>query len=179
MQNVKNRLKPKKKQFKQLVRTKSGNYQIASGYWTFTVTAPDAYGNRQLYGERTDGQRITFSPVADHSIEGREDLASVYTALEALQTKAAAVNAENKPGKGVKKAKKPDLNRILDSDDSDRSFGSSAHTASILREFLQKSERDSLNFFFDLSVFDHTEGIQLSGDTLPGILYIALFRRPQ
>lgn len=99
---------PKKKQFKQLVRTKSGNYHIASGYWTFTVTAPDAYGNRQLYGERTDGQRITFSPVADHSIEGREDLASVYTALEALQTKAAAVNVENKPGKGVKKAKNPD-----------------------------------------------------------------------
>ena len=99
---------PKKKQFKQLVRTKSGNYHIASGYWTFTVTAPDTYGNRQLYGERTDGQRITFSPVTDHSIEGREDLASVYTALEALQTKAAAVNAENKPGKGVKKAKKPD-----------------------------------------------------------------------
>lgn len=99
---------PKKKQFKQLVRTKSGNYQIASGYWTFTVTAPDAYGNRQLFGERTDGQRITFSPVADHSIEGREDLASVYTALEALQMKAAAVNAENKPGKGAKKAKKPD-----------------------------------------------------------------------
>ena len=99
---------PKKKQFKQLVRTKSGNYQIASGYWTFTVTATDAYGNRQLYGERTDGQRITFSPVADHSIEGREDLASVYTALEALQMKAATVNAENKPGKGAKKAKKPD-----------------------------------------------------------------------
>lgn len=99
---------PKKKQFKQLVRTKSGNYQIASGYWTFTVTAPDAYGNRQLFGERTDGQRITFSPVADHSIEGREDLASVYTALEALQMNAAAVNAENKPGKGAKKAKKPD-----------------------------------------------------------------------
>lgn len=110
---------PKKKQFKQLVRTASGNYQIASGYWTFTVTAPDAYGNRQLYGERTDGARISFSSVADHSIGGREDLASVYTALEALQVQAERVNAEGKPGKGTKKAKKPtgtpvDINAWLD-----------------------------------------------------------------
>ena len=110
---------PKKKQFKQLVRTARGNYQIASGYWTFTVTAPDAYGNRQLYGERTDGARISFSFVADHSIGGREDLASVYTALEALQAQAERVNAEGKPGKGTKKAKKPagtpvDINAWLD-----------------------------------------------------------------
>ena len=99
---------PKKKQFKQLVRTSDGGYALSSGYWTFKVTAPDAYGNRQLYGERTDGARITFSSVADHSVNGVEDLASVYTALEALSTRAAAVNAESKPGKGVKKAKKVD-----------------------------------------------------------------------
>ena len=110
---------PKKKQFKQLVRTESGNYQIASGYWTFTVTAPDAYGNRQLYGERTDGAKMSFSAVADHSVDGREDLASVYTALEALQAQAERLNAESKPGKGTKKAKKPagtpvDINAWLD-----------------------------------------------------------------
>lgn len=110
---------PKKKQFKQLVRTESGNYQIASGYWTFTVTAPDAYGNRQLFGERTDGAKLSFSAVADHSVEGREDLASVYTALEALQAQAERLNAESKPGKGTKKAKKPagtpvDINAWLD-----------------------------------------------------------------
>lgn len=99
---------PKKKQFKQLVRTANGNYQISSGYWTFTVTAPDAYGNRQLYGERADGARISFSPVSDHSVNGVEDLASVYTALEALQTQAKKINAESKPAKGTKKAKKVD-----------------------------------------------------------------------
>ena len=99
---------PKKKQFKQLVRTANGNYQLASGYWTFTVTAPDAYGNRQLFGERTDGARISFSPVSDHSVNGVEDLASVYTALEALQTQAKKINAESKPAKGTKKAKKVD-----------------------------------------------------------------------
>ena len=110
---------PKKKQFKQLVRTAGGNYQLASGYWTFTVTAPDAYGNRQLFGERTDGAKLSFSAVADHSVEGREDLASVYTALEALQAQAERLNAESKPGKGTKKAKKPagtpvDINAWLD-----------------------------------------------------------------
>ena len=110
---------PKKKQFKQLVRTESGNYQIASGYWTLTVTAPDAYGNRQLFGERTDGAKLSFSAVADHSVEVREDLASVYTALEALQAQAEKINAESKPGKGTKKAKKPagtpvDINAWLD-----------------------------------------------------------------
>lgn len=99
---------PKKKQFKQLVRTANGNYQLASGYWTFTVTAPDAYGNRQLFGERTDGAQISFSPVSDHSVNGVEDLASVYTALEALQTQAKKINSESKPAKGTKKAKKVD-----------------------------------------------------------------------
>lgn len=110
---------PKKKQFKQLVRTAGGNYQLASGYWTFTVTAPDAYGLRQLYAERTDGAKLSFSAVADHSVEGREDLASVYTALEALQAQAERLNAESKTGKGTKKAKKPagtpvDINAWLD-----------------------------------------------------------------
>lgn len=110
---------PKKKQFKQLVRTAGGNYQLASGYWTFTVTAPDAYGLRQLYAERTDGAKLSFSAVADHSVEGREDLASVYNALEALQAQVERLNAESKPGKGTKKAKKPagtpvDINAWLD-----------------------------------------------------------------
>lgn len=110
---------PKKKQFKELVRDSSGNYQLASGYWNFTVTAPDAYGARQAFGQRVDGRTITFSGISDHSIGGMEDLASVYSALEGLAMKANAVNAESKLGKGTKKAKKPegesvDINGWLD-----------------------------------------------------------------
>ena len=46
---------------------------------------------------------MSFSAVADHSVEGREDLASVYIAPEALQAQAERLNAESKPGKGTKK----------------------------------------------------------------------------
>lgn len=110
---------PKKKQFKELVRDARGNYVLTSGYWTFTVTAPDAYGARQAYGQRVDGKAVSVSSVSDHSIGGEEDLASVYTALEGLATKAGEVNAASKLSRGTKKATKAegtpvDINGWLD-----------------------------------------------------------------
>ena len=92
---------PKERQFKQLVRTGDGNYEVASGKYLLRVYKPDAYGSRMYEICRGDTGEVLWRPnvnvgtlenprmevrgIADHSVEGREDLASVYTALESMR----------------------------------------------------------------------------------------------
>lgn len=92
---------PKKKQFKQLVRTADGNYEVASGKFILRVYKPDAFGKRYYEIVRGDNgtvmwrrkvnkgtvenPRMELDGIADHSIEGWEDLGSVYMALEDMQ----------------------------------------------------------------------------------------------
>ena len=121
---------PKKKQFRQLVRTADGTYETAIGKAVLRVHKPDADGNRFYEILRGDTGERVWAPhkgVSDHSADGIEDLASVYTALENMQSvlagltnqEAAQSNSMAQDMKGWKNAPKPkgtpvDINAWID-----------------------------------------------------------------
>lgn len=110
---------PKEKKFRKVVRTEDGGYATKGGfYWQFYVSPVDANGMRHARAVRSDGEKFSPAPFADHSMNGIEDVSSVYAAFEEM---AQTADAYNKTHKLASKARiadpvgvEFDINRWLD-----------------------------------------------------------------